>query len=110
MIICEGGPETVEEWGGEFTFSPTNSSKDHLDAEQLLQNHFWTLAEDTRRPERQPILFKRRKDKIWKTKRETEELGMETGPGEAVMKEKFLHSRKLSQARLWRVLESQKAT
>ena len=35
---------------------------------------------------------------------------METGPGEAVMKEKFLHSRELSQAGLWRVLESQKAT
>ena len=42
----------VEEKDREDTFSPTNSSKDHLNAEQLPQNNFCTLAEDTRHPER----------------------------------------------------------
>ena len=49
---------------GETTFSPTNLSKDELNVEQLPQNNFWTLGEDTRHPERQPNLFKRRQDKI----------------------------------------------
>ena len=49
----------VEEQDVETTFSPTNSSKDHLNAEQLPQNNFWTLA-DTGNPEREPILFERR--------------------------------------------------
>ena len=50
----------AEEQDGETTFSPTNSSKDHLNAEQLPQNNFWMLVEDTRPLERQPILFERR--------------------------------------------------
>ena len=55
------------------------------------------LAEQTRRPERQPILFERRRDKIYKTKRETKELGTETCAGEGILKEeKFPHSRKPS--------------
>ena len=41
-------------------FAPTNSSKDHLNTEQIPQNSFWTLAEDTRHPERQPTVFKKR--------------------------------------------------
>ena len=32
--------KTLEEYDGETTFSPTNSSKDHLNAEQLPQNNF----------------------------------------------------------------------
>ena len=52
-------PKMVEEWDGETTFSPTNSSKDHLNAEQTPQNNFWTLAEDTRHRERQPIVFRK---------------------------------------------------
>ena len=39
---------------------PANSSKDNFNAEQIPQNNFWTLTEDTRHPERQPILFERR--------------------------------------------------
>ena len=55
------------------------------------------LAEKTRSPERQPILFERRRDKIYKTKRETKELGTETCLGEGIVKEeKFPHSRKPS--------------
>ena len=42
---------------GETTFSPTNSLKDHLNTEQIPQNNFWMLAEDTNHPERQPIFF-----------------------------------------------------
>ena len=49
----------AEEEDRETTFSPTNSSKDHLNAEQIPQNN-WALAEDTRHPERQPIVFERR--------------------------------------------------
>ena len=43
--------------------------------------------EDTRHPERQYIVFKRRQDKIKKIKRETKELGMESHPREGVVKE-----------------------
>ena len=59
------------------------------------------LAEDTRHPERQPILFTRRQDKIQKTKRETKELGMETCPGEGVLKEKFPNNRKPSHRQVY---------
>ena len=79
----------MEEQDRETTFSPTNSSKDHLNVEQHPQNNFWMLAEDTKHPEMQPILFERRWDKIQKTKRETKELGTETHPGEGVVEEKF---------------------
>ena len=37
----------VEEYDGETIFSPTNSLRDHLNAEQLPQNNFGTLVEDT---------------------------------------------------------------
>ena len=55
-----GGPKTAEEQDGETTFSPTNSSTEHLNAEQIPLNNFWMLTEDIRHPERQPIVFKRR--------------------------------------------------
>ena len=35
-----GGPKMVEEQDRETTFSPTNSLKDHLNAEQISQNNF----------------------------------------------------------------------
>ena len=50
----------AEEQDGETTFSPTNSSKEHLNIEQTPQNNFWMLAEDIRHPEKQPIVFERR--------------------------------------------------
>ena len=50
--------EAVLSW--QITFSPTNLSKEHLNAEQIPQNNFLMLAEDIRHPERQPIVFKRR--------------------------------------------------
>ena len=50
----------AEEQDKETSFSPKNSSKDHLNAEQILQNNFWVLAEDTRYPEGQPSVFGRR--------------------------------------------------
>ena len=37
----------------EITFLPTNTSEIHLHVEQLLQNTYWTLAEDLRLPKRQ---------------------------------------------------------
>ena len=54
------GPKMVEEEDGETTFSPTNSSKEHLDAEQIPQNNFWMLEEDMGHPVRQPIVFQGR--------------------------------------------------
>ena len=50
----------VEEQDRETTFSPTNSSKEQFNAEQTSHNNFWSLAEDIRSPEKQPIVFKRR--------------------------------------------------
>ena len=47
----------AEEWDRETTFSPTKSSKEQLNAEQISQNNFWSLAEDIRCPEEQPIVF-----------------------------------------------------
>ena len=44
-------------WGDHF---PTNSSKEQLNAEQISQNNFWSLAADIRRPEKQPIVFEGR--------------------------------------------------
>ena len=35
-----GGPKMAEEQDGETTFSPTNSSKEHLNIEQTPQNNF----------------------------------------------------------------------
>ena len=35
-----GGAKMVEEQDGETTFSPTNASKEHLNAEQTSQNNF----------------------------------------------------------------------
>ena len=55
-----GHLKMVEEKDGETTFSPTNSSKDHLNAGQFPQNNFCVLAEDTRHPEMQPTLFEMR--------------------------------------------------
>ena len=49
----------VEGYNRETTFSPTNSSKDHLNAELIPQNNLLTLVEDTRHIERQPIVFER---------------------------------------------------
>ena len=54
------GAKMAEEQNGETTFSPTNSLKDHLNAEQTPQNNFWSLAEDMRDPEKQPVVFERR--------------------------------------------------
>ena len=54
----------VEGYNRETTFSPTNSSKDHLNAELIPQNNLLTLVEDTRHLERQPIVFKKRWEKI----------------------------------------------
>ena len=82
-----------------------------MNAEQLPQNNFSMLAEDTRHPERQPILFQRRWDKILKIKRETKELGTETCHAEGVMKEeKFPNSRKTLTGRFMGSFGSQRAT
>ena len=50
----------AEKLDRETTFSPTNSSKEQLNAEQTSQNNFWSLAEDIRCPEKQSIVFEGR--------------------------------------------------
>ena len=45
-IMRREGTKMSEEWDGETTFSPSNSSKEHLNAEQTPQNNFWLLTED----------------------------------------------------------------
>ena len=54
-----GGPPTLagretfkmaEEYDVEINFLPTNTSEIYLHVEQLLQNTYWTLAEDLRPP------------------------------------------------------------
>ena len=54
------GVAKMVEMDRETTFSPTNSWKEHLNPEQTTQNNFWSLAEDIRHSEKQPIVFKRR--------------------------------------------------
>ena len=46
--------------GREITLSSTNSLKEQQNGEQSLQNNFWSLAADIRRPEKQPIVFEGR--------------------------------------------------
>ena len=46
--------------GRVITFSSTNSLKEQQNGEQSLQNNFWSLAADIRRPEKQPIVFEGR--------------------------------------------------
>ena len=55
------------------------------------------LAEDIRHPERQPIVFKRRSDKIYKIKRQSKDPSWEG----SLKKERFPNTRKLSLASLW---------
>ena len=58
--LCWWGVKMAEEEDGEITFSSTNSSKEQENGEESLQNNFWSLAEDIRRPEKQPIVFEGR--------------------------------------------------
>ena len=52
--VCWGRSfKMAEEWEVEITFLPTNTSEIRLHVEQLLQNTYWTLAEDLRPPKRQ---------------------------------------------------------
>ena len=74
----------------------TNSSKDHLNAEQTPQNNFWMLARGHQAPRKAAHSLQKEVGQNITAKRETKELGVETCPGEGVMKEKFPHSRKPS--------------
>ena len=54
-------------------------------------------AEDIRHPEKQPIVFEMRYEKIQKTKKDTKEVGTDLCPGNGVLKrEKFPNTRKHS--------------
>ena len=55
----------AEEQDGEINFSSTNSSKEQQNGEQSLQNNFWSLAADIRRPEKQPIVFEGREKNLF---------------------------------------------
>ena len=59
-VNVEGEGKMAEESDGKTTFSLTNSSKEHFNAEQTSQNNFCRLAEDIRQREKQIIVFKNR--------------------------------------------------
>ena len=66
---------------------------------------------DIRRPEKQPIVFEGRQDKILKKERETKELGTETHTGKGVLIEEVSnHQETLVLAGLGEVFKSRKAT
>ena len=46
--------------GRVITVSSTNSLKEQQNGKQSLQNNFWSLAADIRRPEKQSIVFEGR--------------------------------------------------
>ena len=78
----------------EITFLPTSTPKIHLHVEQLLQNTYWTLAEDLRLPKsiNSPCTWVGQKKK---EKTETKEYGWDLHLWEgAVKEEKFPHARK----------------
>ena len=81
----------VQEQDGETTFSPTNSSRDRLNAEQLPQNNFGTLARTPGTQKGSPFSLEGGRTKC-KSQRD-KELGTETHAGEGVVKEKFPNSR-----------------
>ena len=64
----------AEEQDGKTTFSLTNSSKEHFNAEQTPQNNFCRLAEDIRQPEKQTIVFKIR----WRSLEATVKIKLKT--------------------------------
>ena len=91
--------------------APINSSKDHLNAEQLPQNNFWMLAEDTREPEISPFSLKggRKKYKRQKWGKRVRDGDPSRGwshEGGEVSK----YQETLSLVSLWGVFESQRAT
>ena len=80
----------------EITFLSTNTSEIHLHVEQLLQNTYWTLAEDLRLPKRQETPPRTWVGKNKKEKTETKEKGQDLHLWEGARKEeKFPHTRKL---------------
>ena len=60
IVYLERRVKMAEEQDGEITFSSTNSSKEQQNGKESLQNNFWSLAEDIRHPEKQPIVFEGR--------------------------------------------------
>ena len=107
----KGSPNMAEEYDGEITFSPTNTSKDQsacgtTSTEYLLNAGGW------------PQMPRKANQSLWnevgqkiKMKRKTKDLGTETHLGEGVVKEKFPHNRKPSHRQdQWGVLESQRAS
>ena len=89
----------------EITFLPKNTSEIHLHVEQLLQNTYWTLAEDLRPPKRQetPTYLSKAKGK---RKNRDKRIGMGPAPvGGSCEGGKFPHTRKPLHGQRLRVAE-----
>ena len=94
--IWQGGRyKNDREIGRGDQFLPHKFIKRSFECWATLQNNFWKLAEDTTTQKVSPISSKGGRTKDKRQKQRTKDLGMETCPGEGVMKkEKFPHSRK----------------
>ena len=98
------------EWGDHF--SPTNSSKDHLNAEQISQNNILNTGRGHQAPRKaahclQKVVGQNIKDKK-RDKRVKE--GDPSWGGSLKRGEASKHQETLSPVDLWGVLESQRAT
>ena len=98
-LDMKGSPKMakMEEWDGETTFSPIDSSKEHLNAELIPQNNCecWQRTSGTQKGS--PLSSKGGRKKYKRQKKETKEVEMEFRPGKGVLKrEKFPNTRKHS--------------
>ena len=77
-------------------YLPHKYIKNHLQVEQVLQNSFWTPAEDPQIPRNANQSLQNEVEQSIKTKRETKNFRAEIHPGQGVVKEMFSHTRKPS--------------
>ena len=107
--VKEGGPKMAEEQNGETTFSPTNSSKDHLTAEQLKQ--LLNTSGGHQEPRKAAhSLGKEVGQNIKDKKRDKRVRDGDPSRGGSREGEVSKEQETLSPAGLWGVLESQRAT
>ena len=102
--MAGGGPKVVEEYDRETTFSPTNSSKEHLNAEQIPQN----TGRGHQAPRKAAHSLQKEVGQNIRQK-ETKELGT-TWRGSREGGKVSKQQETLSQSGLWGVWGSQRAT
>ena len=101
----------AEEYDGETTFSPTNSSKEHLNSvnsTKLLLN----ASKGHQAPRKAAHCLRKEVGKNVKVKREAKEVEMEICPGKGALKKREVskHQKTLSLMSPWQALKPQRAT